>query len=50
MARRMITRATLDHMGTALLKISAARRRSRALWFAGMQQQESLETTIDASR
>ena len=35
MARRMITRATLDHVGTALSKMSAARQRSRSLWFAG---------------
>ena len=33
MSRRMITRAALDHVGTALSKISAARPQSRALWF-----------------
>ena len=42
MARRMITRATLDHMGTALLKISAARQRSRTLWFAGCSNRSRL--------
>jgi len=33
MSRRMITRASLDVMGTALSKIGAAKRQSRALWF-----------------
>jgi general secretion pathway protein G len=35
MAQRMTTRASLDHAGTALSKISAARRRPRSLWFVG---------------
>jgi general secretion pathway protein G len=33
MARRMITRVFLDHVGTALSKISAAKQQFRALWF-----------------
>jgi general secretion pathway protein G len=34
MSRRMITRAFLDHVGTAPSKISAAKQQSRVLWFA----------------
>jgi len=33
MSRRMITRTTLDHVGTAPSKIGAAKQQSRALWF-----------------
>ena len=34
MSRRMITRASLDLLGTALSKISAAKQQTRALWIA----------------
>jgi general secretion pathway protein G len=34
MSRRMITRASLDLLGTALSKMSAAKQQTRALWIA----------------